>query len=427
MRNDKNSNKSPAIGGSPSAETSQAALAAGAKTIPAASSASIPRSIYVIGCVSMLNDFATEMVTPLIPILLATTLAAGPVILGLIEGLANAVACFVQLWSGRYSDAHGGKRKPLAVGGYLVSNVMRPLLVLATVWWHVVLIRSLDRIGKGMRNAPRDALITDLAPATLRARAFGIHRAFDNLGAVGGALIGALVIIAFSADMKDIVLMSVVPGLLCVALFAVGVREPAKNIPDSPLVLRLHWADVPKPMQRYLLTVTLFTFSRTAELFIVLRAHELGASTAHALLLWAALNFVKIFANVGGGMLADRFGRMALLVPGWALHSAAMLGFCFVSDLMSLWVAVVFFGFAMSVSEGVERAVIGEHAELATRGTLFGWYYALVGMASIPAGLLLGWLWQSSGANAAYGFAAVVGLIATLVLRFAVAPAMLRH
>lgn len=386
----------------------------------------LPASIYVIGAVSMLNDFATEMVTPLIPILLATTLAAGPVVLGLIEGLANAVASFVQLGSGRFSDARGGKRKPLAVAGYLVSNLMRPLIVLATLWWHVVLIRSLDRVGKGLRNAPRDALITDLAPPSLRGRAFGIHRAFDNLGAVGGALIGALVMIVFSANLKDIVLLSVLPGLLCVALLAFGVREPVKNTPATPMKWRLNWADVPTSMRGYLFTVMLFTFSRTAELFIVLRAHELGASTAHALLLWAALNFVKIFANVGGGILADRYGRFALLVPGWGLHSAAMLGFCFVDSIFTLWWAVIFFGFAMSVSEGVERAVIGEHAGLEARGTLFGWYYALVGLASIPAGLALGWLWQTAGAVTAYGFAAAVGLMATLILQFGVVPRIAR-
>lgn len=392
-----------------------------------ARSQSIPKSIYIIGCVSMLNDFATEMVTPLIPILLATVLVSGPVLLGMVEGCANAIACFVQLWSGRFSDARGGRRKPFVVGGYLLSNLLRPLIVLASAGWHVVLIRSLDRVGKGLRNAPRDALITDLAPAVLRGRAFGIHRAFDNLGAVGGALIGALVILLFSAGLRDVVLLSVVPGLLCVALFAFAVREPVKLAAPATPILRLAWRDVPIPMRGYLLTVMLFTFSRTAELFIVLRAHELGASIAHALFLWAALNFVKIFANVGGGMLADRFGRMALLVPGWALHSAAMLGFCFVDTLSELWLATLFFGFAMSVSEGVERAVIGEHARSEQRGTLFGWYYALMGIASIPAGLLLGWLWQSAGAATAYAFAAGIGLLATLILKFVVAPGVLRH
>ena len=166
------------------------------------------------------------------------------------------------------------------------------------------------------------------------------------------------------------------------------------------------------------------TFARAAELFIVLRAHELGASTVHALLLWAALNFVKIFANYAAGIWADRHGRFSLLVPGWLLHSFAMLGFCFVTNLGSLWLAALFFGVAMSLSEGVERAVIGDFADPSARGTLFGWYYALVGLASIPAGLLLGWLWQANGAAVAYAFAGAAGFVAAGVLHFKVAPTL---
>lgn len=386
----------------------------------------LPTSVYVIGVVSMLNDVATEMVTPLIPILLATVLASGPVILGLVEGLANAIACVVQIWAGRFSDARGGKRKPLAVAGYLVSNAVRPLLGLASVWWHVVAIRGLDRVGKGIRNAPRDALLVDLAPPSMRARAFGIHRAFDNLGAVGGALLGALAIFAFSSSVKDLLLISAIPGLLCVALFAFGVKEPKKVAHTQPVSWALRWRDVPVHARPYLVTVALFTFSRAAEVFIVLRAHELGATTVHALLLWAALNFVKIFANYAAGIWADRYGKFALLVPGWLLHSVAMLGFCAVSNIANLWVAALFYGVAMSVSEGVERAVIGDFADEKARGTLFGWYYALVGLASIPAGLLLGWLWQSHGASFAYAFAGVAGLLASAWLHFYIAPTLKR-
>ena len=376
----------------------------------------MPKSIYVIGLVSMLNDIATEMITPIIPILLVTVLASGPLVLGLVEGLANAVACLIQIYAGRYSDARGGQRKPLAVSGYLVSNAVRPLLGFAFLWWHVVLIRALDRVGKGIRNAPRDALIVDLAPPLMRGRAFGIHRAFDNLGAVGGALLGALIISQFSTNLRDVLMISAIPGLLCVALFAFGVREARPRAKPVPLVFALHWTDVPQHARGFLVAVMLFTFARTAELFIILRAHELGASTVHALLLWAALNFIKIFANYAAGAWADRYGRFSLLIVGWILHSLAMLGFVFVSSLSGLWIAALFFGMAMSVSEGVERAVIGDLAGEAARGTLFGWYYALVGIASIPAGLILGGIWQMFGAPFAYGFAAAAGLIATSVL-----------
>ena len=416
-----NSSRSDNTGASTSPQSSP-------QTSPPAASLSdrLPLSIYVIGMVSTLNDVATEMVTPLIPILLATVLSSGPVVLGLVEGLANAVACMFQIWAGRFSDASGGRRKPLAVTGYFVSNVMRPLLALATVWWHVVMIRALDRVGKGIRNAPRDALIVDLSPPARRAQAFGIHRAFDNLGAVGGALLGALVIAFYSSDLKDVLLISAVPGMMCVALFAFGVRDAKVKPVVVPMRFQLRWHEVPENSRGYMLTVMLFTFARAAELFIVLRAHELGASTVHALLLWAALNFVKIFANYAAGVWADRNGRISLLVPGWLLHSFAMLGFCFVSSIATLWLATLFFGIAMSVSEGVERAVIGDLADPAARGTLFGWYYALMGIASIPAGLLLGWLWQSHGAPVAYAFAGIAGFLAAGLLHFKVAPSLVK-
>lgn len=372
----------------------------------------------------MLNDIATDMVTPLIPILLATTLSSGAVALGLVEGLSNAVASFLRLWAGRWSDTHGGQRKPLAVSGYFISNLVRPMLALATAAWHVVLLRAIDRVGKGIRSAPRDALIVDLSPPALRARAFGIHGAFDNFGAVCGALIGVAVIVLFTSDLKTIVWISAVPGFLAVLVFAFCVREPAKPHVETPQLMRFHWSGLSPAMRRYLLSVMLFTFARVAELFIILLAHQLGASTAHALLLWAAFNAIKIVANYGAGILADRHGRMALIVPGWVLHSLAMLSFCFVTDLPSLWCSSLFFGFAMSISEGVERAVIGDHARAEERGTLFGWYHALVGAASIPAGLILGWLWQALGAASAYGFAGACGLAAAYLLHFKVAPAL---
>ncbi len=384
--------------------------------------ARVPRGVYVIGLVSFCNDIATEMVTPLIPILLVGMTSGGAVVLGLVEGLANAVASLLRLWAGRFSDVSGGRRKPLAVTGYIISNLMRPMLALTATWWQVVLVRALDRVGKGLRSAPRDALIVDLTPPPLRARAFGIHSACDNLGAVGGALIGAWVVSAFAFGVRDIVLLSAVPGAIAVVLFILGVREPQNHAVENSLSMRLSWHDVPSVLREYLLVVMLFTFARTAELFVIFRASELGATSAQALVLWAAFNFIKIFANYGAGVLADRMGRSRLLVPGWLLYSVAMFAFCFVESLLALWLVTLFFGFAISVGEGVERAVLGDHAVAMERGTIYGWYYALVGVASIPAGIGFGWVWQSAGSKSAYLIAALFGLVATAILHFRVAP-----
>ena len=395
------------------------------------SASKLPRSIYIIGLVSLLNDVATDMVIPIVPILLATTLGAGAWVLGLVEGIADAVAAFLRLWAGRRSDASGGKRKPLALAGYTISNLARPLLGLASSWWHVVVLRAFDRVGKGIRSAPRDALIVDIAPARLRGAVFGIHRAFDNAGAVLGALIGAAIIYAFSANLSQIVLISAIPGFIAIGLLALGVAEPNARKRSSETIkvvlVPLAWRHVSPPMQRYLLVVTLFTFARMAETFIILRAHELGASVVSALLLWAAMNAVKVVSNYWGGALSDRIGKLRVMVPGWLLHCLAMFGFCFVSDMTSLWAATLFFGFAMAMTEGVERAVLGDHAHIEERGTLYGWYYALIGFASIPAGLAFGGIWQFFGASAAFAVNMVIGLISLGLLQFWAAPALAAH
>jgi MFS family permease len=395
------------------------------------SASKLPRSIYIIGLVSLLNDVATDMVIPIVPILLATTLGAGPWVLGLVEGIADAVAAFLRLWAGRQSDASGGKRKPLALAGYTISNFARPLLGLASSWWHVVVLRAVDRVGKGIRSAPRDALIVDIAPARLRGVAFGIHRAFDNAGAVLGALIGAAIIYAFSANLSQIVLVSAIPGFIGVGLLALGVSEPSVHKQSSQsmkiVLTPLAWRHVSPPMQRYLLVVTLFTFARMAETFIILRAHELGASVASALLLWAAMNVAKVASNYWGGALSDRIGKLRVMVPGWLLHCLAMFGFCFVTDMTSLWAATLFFGFAMAMTEGVERAVLGDYAHIEERGTLYGWYYALIGFASIPAGLVFGGVWQVFGASAAFAVCMVIGLMSLALLHFWAVPDLVAH
>ena len=391
----------------------------------------LPRSIYIIGAVSMLNDIASDMVIPLVPILLATTLGAGPWVLGLVEGLSDAVAAFLRLWAGRHSDASGGKRKPLALMGYSISNIARPLLGLAASWWHVVLLRALDRVGKGIRSAPRDALIVDIAPANLRGVAFGIHRAFDNAGALLGALIAAAIVYAFSADLAHIVLLSAIPGFLAVGLLAWGVTEPRApplaNADSAVVFKTLAWRDVPPPLRRYLLVLMLFSFARLAETFIILRAHELGASVVAALLLWAAMNGVKTVANYFGGALSDRLGKLKVMIPGWALHCIAMFGFFWVDDLVSLWIATLFLGVALAFTEGVERAVLGDHAHAEQRGTLYGWYYALIGFAAIPAGLMFGGLWQFFGAATAFAVGGVIGIISLGLLRFWVVPGLAAH
>jgi MFS family permease len=383
----------------------------------------LPVAIYFIGAVSLFNDIATDLVTPLIPFLLAS-LGAGGLALGLVEGVSNAVSSLLRLWAGRFSDASGGKRKPLVLGGYVLSNVARPLLALATSAWQVAWIRSFDRVGKGIRSAPRDALIVDLAPAALRARAFGVQSAMDNFGAVLGAMLGVLLVGVWMWDLKTVILVSTIPGVLSVLVLAFLVPEPPKHRASLDAAPRLEWRAISRRMRGFLIVTMLFTFARVAELFVILRVHELGGSIAHGLLLWAAFMLVRVGVSYAAGILADRHGKLKLVVPGWAVFAVAMFLFSLVHDLPSLWAGALFLGAAMAVSEGAERSIIGDHAEAHERGTLFGWYHMLVGIASIPAGLMLGWLWQSQGAAVACVYSGCIAVAAAAVLHWRVAPAL---
>ena len=258
----------------------------------------LPRTVIVLGFVSLFNDLASEMVVPLLPILLSGMGIAAPVFLGMIEGIADAVAAYLKLWSGRRSDWLGGKRKGFAVAGYLLSNLARPLIGLAGGWLSLLALRSVDRVGKGLRSAPRDALVADATPPAIHGLAFGFHRALDNAGAVGGSLVAAAVLTWTLSSVREVILWSVVPGVLGVLLVMFGVKEPAKPDTAREPLPPLRWSVMPPRLRRYLLVLFLFTFARASETFIVLRGHELGMSVVSLLLLWA------------GGMLTARAGTI---------------------------------------------------------------------------------------------------------------------
>jgi MFS family permease len=379
----------------------------------------LPVTVVVVSLVSFFNDLASDMVVPLLPLLLATVLTGGAVALGLIEGIADAVASLLKLWSGRRSDSSGGRRKGLALAGYALSNLARPLLGLVGHWFPALILRSIDRVGKGIRSAPRDALIADVTNPTERGRAFGFHRALDNAGAVGGALAAAAVLSWTSLSLSDVILWSAIPGTFGVILFAVAVREPATNIArplGTPGAASLRWTDLSKGTRRYLLVLVLFTFARASETFIVLRGHELGMSVPHLLILWAALNLAKSVTGTWGGVLADRVGRVAVLRSSWMAYGICYWGLALVGGPMALWVVSVVYGLFAGSSEGAERAMISDFARPEERGTAFGWYYLVAGIAAIPAGLLFGLIWERYSAGAAFGYAGVLGLASALLL-----------
>jgi MFS family permease len=375
-----------------------------------------------LGLVSLFNDMASEIVVPLIPILLASVLSAGPVALGLVEGVADAVAAFLKLWSGRHSDALGGRRKGLALAGYTLSNLARPLLAFAGTWGVVLLLRSVDRVGKGLRSAPRDALVADATPAEIRGLAYGFQRALDNAGAVGGSLIAAAVLAWSAVTLPQMILLSAIPGAFAVLSLALGVEERRAMVSQPRALPSLRWNVLGKPMRSYLLVLGLFTLARASETFLLLRGHELGMSTVELLLLWAALSLAKALTSTAGGRLADRFGRGALVLSSWISLAASFALIAVFSTAMALCAITVAYGLSAGLGEGAERAVISDFSADEERGTAFGWYNLVTGLAAIPGGLAFGLLWQAAGAGCAFLAAAAIALAAAALLRYLAWP-----
>lgn len=379
----------------------------------------LPASVVVLGWVSFLNELSSQIVAPLIPLLLATVLGAGPVALGLIEGFADAVASLLKLWAGRRSDVLGQKRKSFVVGGYGLSAIARPLIGLAINWPMVLLLRSLDRAGKGIRGAPRDALVADATPKKLQGRAYGLNRALDYAGAVGGSLIAAAALTYVSDKISTVIFLSVVPGV-CALLLLVFVVQDAPSVAtdqEQTVVSPLHWSTLSAPSRQFLAVLIVFSCSRASESFILLRAHELGMSTVTVLLLWALLCAIQSGVAWAGGGLSDRFSKTTVVALTWLAYGVGLIVIATIETQSGLWIAIATYALLTGIGEGAEKALVSELATDSDRGTAFGWYNMIVGLAAIPAGLLFGVIWSQAAAGIAFAvFGGLAIASAALVL-----------
>lgn len=383
----------------------------------------LPREVKALGAVSLLNDAASEMLVPLLPLFLATVLRAGAATLGVIEGLAETTASLLKYAMGRWSDRLG-RRKGLALAGYGLSVLVRPLIGLAGAVWHVVALRFADRVGKGIRTAPRDALVADVVPPADRARAFGLHRAMDHAGAVVGAL-AAMALLAWSdLSLRTIFLLSVVPGVAAFLVLALGVREQRRAVPpQAPAGATADEAPARPPrllaerrFVGFLAAVLLFTLGNSADTFLVLRALELGVAPVLGPALWIALHLSRSAWAVPGGMLADRFGRLRLILAGWAVYAVVYAGFAAADSGWMMWPLFVLYGLHAGLTEGAERAMVAELVGPEARGRAFGAFHLAVGLGALPASLLTGLLWKWHGPTLAFAVGAGFAALAALVL-----------
>ena len=369
--------------------------------------------VLVLGVVSLLTDVSSEMIYPLLPLFLTGVLGAGPAFLGAIEGVAESTAATLKLFSGVLSD-RVRRRKPLVLAGYGLSALARPLVALASTPAFVLGVRFCDRIGKGVRTSPRDALIADSVEPSLRGRAYGFHRSMDHAGALLGPLLAAMLLGGFSFDLRTVFWCAAVPGLLALLFLACGVRElPRDPSPASPAGK----ASLPRgPLRAYLLILLLFTLGNSADAFLLLRAGDLGVAQARLPLLWAFFHLVKMLSVFPFGALSDRIGRRGVIVAGWGIYAAVYLGFALATSELHIWLLFAGYGLFYGLTEGAEKALVADLVPATERGAAFGWFNAAIGLGALPASLLFGALWQWYGALAAFGCGAGLAAMAAFLL-----------
>jgi MFS family permease len=354
------------------------------------------------------------MIYPLLPAFLKS-LGAGAATLGLMEGVAESVSSLLKWWVGRASD--GRARKPFVLTGYAIATLTRPLLALATAPWHVIAIRTTDRIGKGIRAAPRDAIVAHAVDPRMRGRAFGFHRMMDNTGAVVGPMLAFALAGGLGWSLRAVFAAALVPGLFAVATVALGVHEHrAEGEPDavgteaapSPAVL-------PSRLRAYLAVVFLFTLGASADSFLMLRLSDLGLADAWLPLAWVSLSAAKAVTNVPGGHISDRFGRRRTQVAGWLLYAIAYALFPMTRSIAVTWGLLVVYGAHYGLTEGGEKAIVADLAPPSMRGRAFGALHAVTGAAILPANALFGFLYATHAAWA-FGVGAVCACSAAIAL-----------
>lgn len=403
-----------------------------------------PLSPTVIGlaAVSFLTDVSSDMIYPLMPSFMAGTLGVSAAFLGVIEGASETTAALLKLASGWWSDRLT-RRKPLVLAGYTIASVARPLVAIATSGAQVLAIRLADRVGKGIRSSPRDALIADATDPRERGRAYGVHRAADNAGAVAGPLLAFLLLGAGGLSLRTVFALAAIPGALSVLVLVLRVREPRGGSLASPPALAMRHdeeaSDVRLPaapaavapssgapvssvapfapgFKVVMGAVLLFTLGNSTDAFLLLRATSVGVSIAQVPLIWAMFNGVKALASTLGGSLSDRIGRRPVVLTGWLMYAATYAGFAVATQAWQVWALFAAYGLTFGLTEGTEKALVADLTPAARRGAAFGWYNLVIGVGALPASILFGTLWTTAGPAVAFATGGAIALIAALVL-----------
>lgn len=389
----------------------------------------LPRNVWAVGFTSMFMDVSSEMVLNILSLFLSNVLGVPTSIIGLIDGFAEATASILKLFSGWFSDRIGG-RKWLAVIGYGISAVVKPFFYFANSWGLVAGVRWADRVGKGLRTAPRDALVADSVEMKMRGLAFGFHRAMDTAGAMLGILIAAGVVwltqknnlLLSRSTFQTIVLISMVPAFLAVLTLALGAKDVGVKGKRTPP--RISLKSMGKPFSIFLVIVSIFTLGNSADSFLVLRAQNLGVSVLGILLMLAIFNLIYALVSTPAGSLSDRIGRRRLIIGGWLVYALIYFGFAAANNGWQVWGLYAAYGLYYGLAYGSANALVADLVPDNLRGTAYGTYNAVIGLLAFPASFIAGILWQGLGTWAGFGpsapflFGGSMALIAALLMIF---------
>jgi MFS family permease len=389
-------------------------------------------NIIFLGIISFLTDVSSELIFTLLPLFLANVLGAATLVIGLIEGIAESTASLLKVFSGWFSDRLGN-RKNLSFIGYALSTLSKPFMLIASSWGPVLAIRFADRFGKGIRSAPRDALVADSCGESDRGKAYGFHRAMDTSGAALGLVLAAIVVFFLQKDVmnltmetyKWLVILGVIPAVMALFFF-IFIREPAKNNTcavspecaenDSKIIAAATSKGLGGRFKAFLFIVFLFTLGNSSDAFLILRAQNLGNNVFNILLMLIVLNVVYALFSTPAGILSDRIGRKKLIIFGWGLYAVVYLGFAMTGEPWSMWILFVMYGVYYGLAEGVARALVCDLVPEDRRGTAFGLFHGVVGLTLLPASLIAGWLWQAVSPAAPFYFGASLAILAMVGL-----------
>jgi MFS family permease len=375
----------------------------------------LSRTVLVLGIVSLLIDISSEMIYPLIPIFLNDVLHASKTYIGLIEGVAESTASILKVFSGWLSDRLG-KRKFIVFWGYGISVFSRPILATATSWIDVLVYRFTDRVGKGVRTAPRDAIIADSTEQNILGKAFGFHRTMDTTGAVIGPAIAFAILGLFSGGFHLVFWISIIPGilaLLCIAIFVQDVKK--HTLTERPQITLRH---LNRDFKVFLIIVTIFTLGKTSEAFLVLRAQELGVSIATIPLIYLTFNMVSAFFSTPAGIIADRFGKRKTILSSYFLFSLIFFGFAVATNLAHAWLLFIAYGIFVAMNEGVQRAYVATVIRPEIMATGYGVYHTIIGISSLPSSIIGGVLWEHFGSQTLFYYGAFMSLISSIAFIF---------